>query len=136
MTDISITAANILKAASDPSKNGIAGEAITAGEPLYKDATDSDRLKLCDSSGLATAACVGIALHGADTGQPITYMTSGVMTLNAVAIVGEIYCVSTTAGGIAPEEDVTTGLFRTVLGTGITSTTIKVNISVSGIAIP
>ena len=86
MADISVTAASVLKGSGAATSTGITGSvAITAGQPLYVDSTNNNTLKPADADGsLLAATVVGIALHASSPGQPITYQTGGLLTLNAV----------------------------------------------------
>ena len=105
MADLSITAANVLWT-SGTKVTGVAGATITAGQPLYLDST-VNTLKLAQSDGTAAEAdAVGIALHAAGSGQPVTYAGHGT-TLNIGATTAKTttYMVSATAGGIAPQAD-------------------------------
>lgn len=133
MADVSITASSVVKSSGN-STNGTAGATITAGQPLYKDSTDANKLKVADASAEATAAVVGIALHGASPGQPIEYLTNGVLTVNSVLTASEVYCLSATAGGIAPVADLLSTQYRSVLGVATSATTLKVTLNVSGTA--
>ena len=134
MADISVTAASIQKTTSTLWALGIAGATVTAGQPVYADATDSGKLKLADADVLATSKAVGIALHGAASGQPLQYATGGTLTFNAALTAGEVYVVSTTAGGIAPAADMGSGDFVTVLGIGTSTTVLKIGIIQSAVA--
>ena len=136
MADLSITAADVIKTDSTLIAEGTAGATVTAGQPVYKDSTASGKLKPADADVLATAAAVGIALHGASDGQPLRYATGGNLTLSAVMTVGAVYVVSTTAGGIAPVADLGSGDYVTLLGVATTTSNIKLSVSVSGIAKP
>ena len=141
MADISITAANVLRVSGNVSR-GTAGDTITAGMPLYKDSTDSDSLKPADHDAEASAACVGIALHGASDGQPIEYLlpgtdaTASVINMGATLTVGEIYVVSTNAGGVAPEGDLGSNDYVTVLGVAKTAANLEFRPVVSGAQVP
>lgn len=110
MADLSITAASVVHT-SGPSDHGTAGATITAGQGLYKDASDSNKLKLAQSDGTAAEAdAVGVALHAALSGQPIRYATTGaVLNIGATTSKTAPYVVSTAAGGIAPLADLTSG---------------------------
>jgi hypothetical protein len=137
MADLSITAAQVLPgsdAASPQFAQGIAGAAITAGQALYLDST-TNTYKLADNDATAAAESVvaGIALHAAGTGQPIRLQTAGPITLGAGAApaVATIYCLSATAGGIAPSADLATGDRTTILGVGGASNTIILRINSS-----
>jgi hypothetical protein len=106
MADLTVTAASVLLT-SGSVESGIAGAAITAGQALYKDATDSYELKLAQADGTAAEAdAVGIALHAAGAGQPIAYARSGaVINIGATTAKTTTYVVSATAGGVAPQAD-------------------------------
>lgn len=135
MADITVTAASVLASASTGVLAiGTAGASLTAGLPLYKDATDSNKLKSCISSSAAAANCVGIALHAAASGQPIEYITAGDLNPGGTVVVGRIYCVSANAGGIAPQSDLSAGQFVTILGIGTTTSNISLGIKAGGIA--
>lgn len=124
--DLSITATQVLKGSDATTNNGIAGATITAGQPLYLNASSS--LALCDADGDATTSvCVGIALHGASAGQPIHYQTGGSITLGAAAAmtVGETYLTSDTAGGIRPVADVDAGDYVSILGVASSASVLK-----------
>jgi hypothetical protein len=126
MADLSITAANVLKSATAQVATGVAGASITAGQTLYVDAGDSNKLKLCMTTSTRYAVA-GIALHAAASGQPISYVTRDPeFTIGATVAVGIPYGVSDTAGGIAPMSDNGTGDYATFVGIGISTTKIAV----------
>lgn len=125
MGDITVTAASALKSARGITEEGIAGATITAGQPLYADASASGTLKPADALTAAKAAVVGIALNGAGTGQPVEYLVSDPdYVAGGTVAVGQVYVVSATGGGIALESDITSTQFVTVIGIGKTATTI------------
>ena len=136
MADVSVTAASVVKTDDTAVREGIAGGTVTAGQTLYKDATDSSKLKPAVATGLATAAVVGIALHGAAADQPVQYATRGNLTFNAAFTVGTTYVLSAaSAGGIAPVTDLTSGNYPTTLGIATTTSNLKLGINASGITI-
>lgn len=109
MADITVTAANVAPntgtVAPSVITRGTAGATVTAGQSIYLDSA-TNTLKLADAdASTATASAVGIALHGSLTGQPLAYVTGGFFTPGATLTKGQVYCVSTTAGGIAPISD-------------------------------
>ena len=132
MADIIVTAANVVAGSNAEKVTGTAGASITAGEPVYKDPSDG-KLKPADNTTEAKAAALGIALHAAEDDQPLTYQKSGDINPGATVAVGEVYCVSGTAGGIAPVADVTTGDYLTILGYGTTANNIRLDINATGI---
>jgi hypothetical protein len=108
MADLTITAASVLYT-SGPQSSGVAGASTTAGQAVYLDSTTST-LKLAQSDGTAAeVAAVGIALNAAGTGQPIVYAASGAtINIGATTSKATTYFVSTSAGGVAPQADVST----------------------------
>ena len=120
MADLTITASQVKAGAGAVEGTGVAGTAVTAGQPVYEDATDG-RIKLADSNlSLAAAKARGVALHGALANQPIRYQKGGKVIVGAGAAPakGTIYVASATAGGIAPAADLASGSYATILGVG------------------
>lgn len=136
MTDVVITAANVVKGAGAKTRTGIAGATITAGQVVYSDASDSNKLKLADSDGAtALRTPVGIALHGAASGQPLTYQYEGLLTIGGTVAAGIIYVCSDTPGGLMPSDDLETGDYTTVMAIGQSTSVIKVQIVEGGVAV-
>lgn len=132
MADVSVTAASVRKGANATTETGTAGETITAGQVVYKDAADGE-YKLADCNltlGLATA--VGISLCGAGDGQPLVIQTSGDINVGGTLTAGEIYVVSASAGGIGIDSELTTGDYITVLGVADSTSNLPLHIQVSG----
>lgn len=124
MADLSITAANVIAAAGAITSVGVAGAAITAGDVVYRDASD-DKYKLADADSLpAGVTKVYMALNGAADGQPITVLKSGDVALGALLTAGSRYYLSGTAGGIAPEADLASGDAVILLGLAKSTTTL------------
>ena len=138
MTTVVPVVANVLAATGAALGTGTAGATIAQGDVLYADGTDGGDLKLGDSSGVLTAAVVGIALNAALDKQPVDFIKSGTLTIGtdggAPPAAGEPYFLSTTAGKI-DDALPASGQFATVLGIGLTSSTMKVGIVVSGVAL-
>lgn len=135
MTDISVTAASVIASSNAHFKLGTAGESLSAGQPLFKDATDASKMKRTIANvSAAEANCDGIALHAAATGQPIVYADSGDLNIGATLVVGQEYIISSTRGGIAPVSDLTTGWFTTVLGIATSASNLRLNINAGGTA--
>lgn len=128
MANLTVTAANVQPTTSTITKTGIAGAAITAGQSVYLDAT-TKTIKLADAdASVAAAAGVGIALNNAASGQPVTYAVSGPINMGATLVKGTTYVVSATAGGVAPQSDLSTGATICLLGTALDATYLDVNI--------
>lgn len=109
MADLTVTAANVAFT-SGTTASGTAGATITAGQALYLDsATSTLKLAQCDATA-AEYAVVGIALHGSLTGQPLVYARTGsTINIGATTAKTTTYVLSATAGGIAPQADLTSG---------------------------
>lgn len=135
MADISVTAENVIKGSGATIQHVTAGETITAGQVVYLDSTDNE-YKKADNTTATLATAIGIALNGASDGQPLTILTKGDLNPGGTVVVGEVYCVSGSGGGIAPDLDIVSADFRTVLGIGETASNIIVNIQIGGIALP
>jgi hypothetical protein len=130
MAAITITAANVAPSGTSyNTETGTAGASITAGQPLYKDTGDANKLKLADANASSlTATVAGIALHAAASGQPITYQNSGSISIGATVVAGTIYVAGATAGEINPASDLTTGWRTSILGVATSSSVIRLNI--------
>lgn len=122
--DLTVTAANVAVYTGTPIV-GVAGEAITRGQALYKDLTDASKLKLADADVQATARFCGIALADVATGQYLPYLPAGAFNPGAAVVVGTAYVCSTTPGGIAPLADLTTGDFFSIIGFATTTSRIS-----------
>jgi hypothetical protein len=134
MADLTITAANVAKGTNAAvTSTYLAGASITAGQAVYLDTTTST-MKLADADALASSAAFGIALNSAATGQPIAVQRSGSITIGATVATGVAYYVSTTAGGICLESDLSTGDFPHFLGFATSTTVIDLNPKACGVA--
>lgn len=134
MTDLAITAANVVKGSTASVDEGTAGVAVTAGQTLYLDSgTNTLKLSDADSGTAAARSVVGIALHAAAAGQPLKYLTGGPLTLGATLTQGVGYYLSKTAGGICPVADLTTGAYPVFLGFATSAAVINVDIVAAGV---
>ena len=132
MVDIAITAANVV---GDLTKKTAttSGATITAGQVVYLDTT----AKLADNDDTeAKAVCKGVALNGASAGQPVSYQHSGDITIGGTVVVGTIYCVSSTAGGICPFADLDANDYVSIVGVGTSATVITLGRNNSGAQVP
>ena len=125
MAVLTITAASVAPGTGSKTKSGTAGAAITQGQPVYLDAT---------AITIFPADAVGVALNAASAGQPVTYQTSGPITIGATVVVGTAYYASTTAGGVCLESDLASGDFATFLGFATSATVITLDITAAGVA--
>jgi hypothetical protein len=110
MADLTVTPASVLFTTGTKVSSYAAGAAVTAGQAVYLDsATGTLKLAQCDATA-AEADAVGIALHAAGTGQPLTFAAQGsVINIGATTAKTTAYMVSATAGGVAPQADLDAG---------------------------
>ena len=137
MADLTITVASVVKGAGASVENGTAGANVTAGQPVYKDAGDSNKFKLADSDS-ATAAVrspYGLALHASLAGQPLQVLTGGPITIGATLTAGLAYYLSKTAGGICPVADIASGGYATIIGIATSTTVLNIKFQESGVAV-
>lgn len=134
MADLVITAASVALV-SGGVFDGTAGATITAGQVVYQDATDANKLKLAQADGAAAAEAEvrGIALHASLNGQPLRIQTGGVINLGATLVVGETYMLGDTAGAIRPVADVGASDYVSMIGIALTAANLQLNILNSGI---
>lgn len=106
MPDLTITATSVVNVSASLG-NGIAGEAITAGQAVYLKSADTRLWKAqCDGT-TEEGTPVGIALNGGSAGQTITYASLGEINIGATTVKTTTYVLSATAGGVAPQADLT-----------------------------
>ena len=130
MPDLTITVASVKKVSgSTKTDEGTAGVTITAGQSVYKDSTNSDKYALADADTQAASVCKGIALHAALADQPLEVGTGGLIDIGATVTVGQVYVVSTTAGGVAPYSDLAAGDYVSIIGVGTTVARIDLRIN-------
>lgn len=136
MADLTITATSVVKGTGASTRAGTAGATITAGQPVYLDSTtDTYKLADCDSATAAVRSPAGIALNGAASGQPVTVLDGGPITIGATVAASVPYFLSPTAGGICPLADILAGDYAVFLGFGISTTQIDVTIVEAGVAL-
>lgn len=132
MADLTITAANIIPVAGYLFKDALSAAALTQGQSVYLDSNNKWALADADASATATGT-VGITLSEATAAnQPVRAIVSGDLGFGAILTDGQIYVVSTTAGGIAPYSDLGAGDFVTILGVASSTSNLKVHIFASG----
>ena len=113
--DLSVTPASFVPGARAKYIHGTAGATITAGQAVTLNA--AGKYVLADADDAALYQVEGIAAHGASSGQPLAIVVEDDdLTLGAtLSMVAPIYVLSSTAGGIAPTADISTGEYPVVL---------------------
>ena len=135
MADLSITAANVqLQSKTSTETKVQVGEAITAGQPLYRKSSDSKYYKANAVTGSSEAEAIGIALTGASADGYVMMVQSGGMIIGATLTAAEVYIVSDTAGNIRPIGDLGSSEFLTILGYASSTTVLEVDINATGVA--
>lgn len=134
MPDYTVTPANVLASSKATKQTGVAGEAITAGQVVAL-ASDGS-IKLHDANGTPPLNTpLAIALHGALTGQPITYAKADPDFQPGFTLVaGDTVIASATPGGLCPDADKVAGWFVTQMGIASSTTKMKLQIVPSGVA--
>lgn len=135
MTDISITAANVLAGTGARIDHGIAGATVTAGQVVSRSSAGTFVLADSNSATAAVREPDGIALNGAASGQPLAVLTEGPITIGGTLTAGVAYYLSDTPGGVCPVADVGSGEYATVLGIASSTSVLEVNIQQSGVAL-
>lgn len=136
MVDVTVTAANVAVGAGAVTATYLAGAAINAGQLVYYDAT-TGTVKLADADVAASAEAIGMAVSesAGATGQYVTVVTRGYVTMNAGLTKGVTYYVSPTAGGVAPFADVQAGDYITVIGTAVSTASLYINPFATGVTV-
>jgi hypothetical protein len=131
VADLTITPANVVVVGTPVMKSGYAAVAITAGQAVYLD-SGTNTIKLSKADADITSQVDGIALNTAAAGQPVWYITAGVLALGAVLAAGKVYVLSGgAAGAIAPVADLATGWRTTLLGIALTTGQLSIAINVT-----
>ncbi len=137
MADLAPVAASVLAGSGSATESGTAGATIAQGDVIYKDATDSNKMKLAINSSEAAAAAKGIAINAASSGQPVSWVSQGTINLGVATAAGTTYVVSDNSGKIAPDADLGSGDYKTILGVGSTTANeLILDINASGQLIP
>jgi hypothetical protein len=129
VADIVITPANVVPVAGGTLKSGYAGAAVAAGKAVYLDPADG-KVKLAKANVTDTESVVeGVALNGADVGQPVWYIVAGTLNVGVVLTIGKLYVLSgAAAGGIAPAADLAAGWRTSVIGWALTTSQLLVTL--------
>lgn len=134
MVDLSQTSTNVQWNSGTAAKTAIAGEALTAGQPVYISSSDGKLYRADADDTAAKAAAVGIALVTTAAGNLASYAPPGAnLDIGATTTQGTIYAVSASVGAIAPEADLTTNDYVTILFVGSGSADVTLLDGVSGV---
>jgi len=134
MTDLVVTAANVIKGADAMIEHGTAGATITAGQPVYLDET-TGKFLLSDNNATGKKTVRGIALNGAAANQPLTIQRKGDITIGGTLTAGSRYYLSDTAGGIIPEADLASGMDVVQLGLAKSASVLVLDVQTPGVTL-
>lgn len=139
MSDISITASSVVAGTGVPTKTGVAGAAIAAGDIVYLDTATTGKWQLADSDAATAEARgqtgnIGMALNSAALNQPIVVQTEGKVTVGAVLTAGTAYYLSDTPGKLCPVADITGGDYFTLVGLAASTSVLNIDFQYSGVA--
>jgi len=136
MADLVVTPTGVLPAANTSvNRSAVWGETVTAGQSVYRKASDRRWWK-AQADGTAEEAGsggLGIALGGGAAGQPAAVATAGDVTIAATVVNGMVYVISAAAGGIAPHADLIAGQRVSVVGYGKPTGLIQLDCNPTGI---
>jgi hypothetical protein len=136
VSDLSITAANVVPGSNAVTEVGTAGETITAGQQLYKSSTTNKWMKADNNSATAEArAATATALTGSSLNQPVVVQKSGDITIGATLTAGVAYYLSDTAGGICPVADLASGEYPQIVGIAESTSVLNLGYHASGVAL-
>lgn len=135
MANLSITAADVVADSNASRENGVAGEAIAAGEMCYLSST-TRKFMLADADSATAEArrATHIALNSAALNQPLAVMKAGDVTLGAVLTAGVAYYLSDDPGKICPLADVSGGDYICLIGLAKSTSVLAVAIQYPGVA--
>lgn len=112
-----------------------AGEgSLTKGMAVYRDTSDGMRVKKADADAQASAKFAGILLTAGGDEDDVLVLTEGDLVCDGLTQ-GTPYFVHTTAGGIGPIGDLSSGDYVSFVGIAISSTLLRVRPLTSDIAI-
>jgi hypothetical protein len=131
MADYAVTTANVKPGTGAQRQVGIAGETLTAGQPIYKDTVSGsatlNQYLLSDANVAAKAKIDGITLSGAAAGQAFAFQTptAGEFILGGGLVAGDIVVLSANPGKLAPSADLVAGWHVIIVGVALDTTRIK-----------
>lgn len=137
MADYTITAASVSQGANAVLEDYIAGEDLTANQPVYIDSADNNEAKRADANDTAAKAVVrGLTLHGALSGQPVRIQRGGKINFGNNGTVGDIVILSDAVGLMCPSADLASGHYLSIIGAFVATGVVQINIFNTGVQKP
>jgi len=134
MADLVVTETGVVIYDGAEIVHGRAGETLLAGQAVFQH-TDGKLWKAACSAA-ADARAVGITLNGGAADQTVAYIKKGGVNPGATVVVGTVYGVTDTAGGIGDITERAAEDYITILGVGLTASRIDVALNKSEVMIP
>jgi len=128
MATITPTAANVRVGVGSSIGVGVAGEAISQFEFLYRDGTDANKYKLADNTTEPKASVVAVAVTNAAIDGSVAFIpvVNGVVeSTSSLWTLGMVYVASDTPGKLMDAADSVTGDFVTVVGVAESATRLR-----------
>ena len=136
MADVTIPKANVESVGNPTLQDVTCGAAVIAGRFVYEDAA-SGKVNYATSLSAATAAVTGMLVNsGERDGAPATIQKDGDVAVGAILTTGELYVLADNAGKLMPASDLVTNDFVTFVGLAISTSTLRLGITQSGIQVP
>jgi citrate lyase beta subunit len=134
MALLTITGSQVVSISGGTFVDALASAALTAGDVVYLNTAGKFALARNDLTTLEAKA-IGLALHGASANQPMRVQTSGIISLGtgAAPVSGAVYALASTPGGIWLVSDILAAQQVTLIGIGIGTNQIMLNIVSSGV---
>ncbi len=113
----------------------VAGETITAGQPVYQNSSSLAIYKADANASDPAYKVIGISENGAAAGQPISVCESDpAFTPGCTMAIGDVVILSATAGGITEAANKASGWFVSSLGVAYSTTQMDFKIVRSDVA--
>ncbi len=129
---LTITSANVELASSNRPITKQAGEAISAGTPVYLDTT-TNKVMAADVSATASAQVIGVALTNANADEDyIAIVNAGDIVSGGTMVKGQMY-YALQSGGVGLFSDLISGDEVTAIYRAISTSVARVNVEVSGV---
>ena len=118
------------------SRRGLSAVAIDQMQVVYKNA--SNKYALAQSDAVGTSTVEGLARNSAGAADgPIDVLTEGIITGLSGLVQGTVYALSPdVAGDVIPLSELSAGEIISIIGIGVTTTSLELGINNTGIAVP
>lgn len=109
-----------------PTQSMTAGESLSAGDLVYINTSDSNKVYKADADAVAKAA-IGYVLTSGTSNNPVTVYLEGINDQLSGLTVGLMYYLSATAGGVTTTKPSTAGQIVQYVGVAISTSALAFN---------